>query len=96
MDQKIYEIVSAKLRGALAEIQVPGDVTPATPIYGRNSALDSTQLVSLVVDIEEDLHTEFGVEVSLVDERAMSQTRSPFRDVAALCQYIEAVIGERK
>jgi len=96
MDSRIFNIVSAKLRAALEEIGASADVTPMTAVYGRESPLDSTQLVSFVVDIEEELHENLGVEISLVNEQAFSQSRSPFRDVAVLCHHIETLIGESK
>ena len=34
-----------------------------------------------------------GVEITLGDARAMSQTKSPFRSVPALVQYIETVLS---
>ena len=96
MNQALFEVVSARVRAALEENGVSGSVTPDTVVYGDESSLDSTQLVSLVVDIEEALQERFGAEISLVNEHAMSQSRSPFRNVGALCQYIETLMGEAR
>lgn len=93
MDPKILQIVSEKLKTALRENGVTTPVTPSTPVYGGQSPLDSTQLVSFIVDVEEAVYDGFGKEVSLADERAMSQSRSPFRDVDSLCAYIEGMIA---
>ena len=57
-------------------------------LFGRKSKLDSLGLVTLIVDIEQRLADEIGLEISLTDEKAMSQTRSPFRDVKSLVDYI--------
>lgn len=59
-----------------------------TRLLGTKSKLDSLSLVILIVDIEQRLADELGVEVSLADEKAMSQERSPFRDVKSLVDYI--------
>lgn len=68
------------------------EVSPAAPIYGSKSPLDSLGLVSLLIDVE-DLLRDLGVDVTLSDERAMSQARSPFRSVKALVDYIETATG---
>jgi acyl carrier protein len=94
MNDKVFSIVSERLRAALEDLGGDGAVQSDTPIFGKQSPLDSTQLVSLIVDIEEGVHETFGVEVTLADRRAMSQKQSPFRDVAALCAYIETLLSE--
>lgn len=62
-------------------------VASDAPLFGSGSPLDSLGLVGLLVDVEDALR-ERGLEVELSDARAMSQTRSPFRDVPALVAYI--------
>jgi hypothetical protein len=49
-------------------------------------------LVALIIDIEEAL-AEAGFDIILTNERAMSRTRSPFRDVPSLVAYIEDCLG---
>ena len=69
------------------------DVSPTAAIFGPSSPLDSLGLVALLIDIEEAFDRA-GVPIVLSDERAVSQTRSPFRDVPALVDYIVAVLGD--
>ena len=57
-------------------------------IFGDGSPLDSLGLVALLIDIEEALH-DHGHTVTLSDARAMSQSRSPFRNVPALVAFIQ-------
>jgi acyl carrier protein len=59
-------------------------------IFGDGSPLDSLGLVSLLIEIEDQLAAR-GWPVSLSDERAMSQKRSPFRDVPSLVAYIQSL-----
>lgn len=66
-------------------------VAPDAPLFGAGSPLDSLGLVGLLVDIEDALRDR-GVDVELSDARAMSQTRSPFRDVPALVGYINGLL----
>jgi len=70
-------------------IPVKGD----TELYGTNGHLDSMGLVGFLIDIEESLQDQ-GIEISLSDERAMSQAHSPFRNVQSLVDYIESIIGK--
>jgi acyl carrier protein len=62
------------------------------PLYGGEGALDSIDLVSLVIAVEESLEEGFGVSVTLADERALSQERSPFRSVDSFTAYIEGLL----
>ena len=64
-----------------------------TRLLGRKSKLNSLSLVTLIIDIEQRLGDELGVEISLTDEKAMSETRSPFRDVKSLIDYICSLEG---
>jgi len=62
-------------------------------LYGRGGSLDSLGLVSLLASIELALEEEFGMQITLADERAFSQARSPFRTVASLAEYIHGLFG---
>src|SRR4029077_13785079 len=59
-----------------------------TVLFGRGGSLDSVGLVRLVVAVEQGIEERFGVAITLADERAMSQQRSPFRSVGALAEYV--------
>jgi acyl carrier protein len=62
-------------------------ISADAPLFGDGSPLDSLGLVSLLIDVEEALQDR-GFQVTLSDARAMSQTKSPFRNVTALVEYI--------
>ena len=64
--------------------------TKKTKLYGTNGTLDSLALVSFITDIEELISEEFDEEIVLADEKAMSATTSPFRNVESLTHYIKA------
>jgi hypothetical protein len=57
-------------------------------LVGKGAVLKSVVLVALLVGIEQRLSERHEVELSLMDEQAMSQTRSPFRSVGTLSDYI--------
>ncbi len=96
MKEQIYRIVIDCLKALNEELEVAAlaDPTPATPLYGPKSPLDSLNLVNLIADIEGQLGETFEQDIVLADERAMSQTRSPFRTVSSLTEYIETLIKQ--
>ena len=65
---------------------------PETRLLGSQSVLDSMHLVSLIVAIEREVEDIFAVVVTLVDERALSMTASPFRSIQSLADYIGILI----
>ena len=75
--------------------RVPGQQLEAAPeaaLFGAPSPLDSLGLVALLIDIEEAFAAQ-GHQLVLSDERALSQSRSPFRSISSLVDYIEQLIG---
>jgi D-alanine--poly(phosphoribitol) ligase subunit 2 len=64
-----------------------------TRLYGRQGVLDSLGLVSLLAAIEQAMEEQYDLQVTLADERAFSQARSPFRTVASLAEYIHGLCG---
>jgi acyl carrier protein len=64
-----------------------------TKIFGEDGVLDSLALVSLISDLEEEIHDRFDKDVTLADEKAMSQRRSPFGSVESLTEYIDMLIN---
>ena len=68
------------------ESQIP--LESGTELFGENGHLDSMGLVSLLLDIEDAL-LDAGYEISLSDEKAMSQKNSPFRSVDTLTDYVQ-------
>lgn len=67
-----------------------------TRLFGPQGNLDSLGLVALLTEIEERVYEELGVEVFLADDRAMSQSLSPFRSVRALGDYLAKLIQEQQ
>jgi acyl carrier protein len=72
------------------DTQIP--LTDSTALFGQNGHLDSMALVAFLMDIEDALQ-EQSIEVSLSDEKAMSLSRSPFKDIPSMSQYIHDVIA---
>jgi acyl carrier protein len=64
-------------------------------LYGPGAVLNSMALVRLIVEVEQILFENFDVEISLIDEKALSQKESPFRRVKSLVDYIYSNLGEQ-
>ena len=66
---------------------------PETRLVGRDATPDSLDLVSIVLAVEDAVRAQRGREITLVDARALSREKSPFRTVGTLAQYLEELIG---
>lgn len=64
------------------------EVSETTPLFGSEARVESLELVSLIVGVEGVLFEDYGLEVSLADDRALARTESPFSSVAALRDYV--------
>lgn len=94
---EIRDLVISCLRAVLSEKDGEGAPTAhepdeSTPLLGRRSFLDSLSLVSLLVDIEQKLNEDHGISLTIADEKALSQEKSPFRTVATLVDYLQTLI----
>jgi hypothetical protein len=58
-------------------------------LYGNEGVFESMYLVAFLAQVEESLEDEFGVEVTLASERAVSVRVSPFSNVRRLIDFIE-------
>lgn len=65
---------------------IPKDIN--AKLFGKDSDLDSLGLVNLIVNVEEAINDKYDTNLSLADEKAMSQKRSPFHTVETLSDYI--------
>ncbi len=87
--QAVVEVIL----GALQDVLAGAEGEPLAPdentrLIGRSSVLDSMGLVTLIVEVEQRLEDEHDLVVVLADDRAMSQTRSPFLSVGTLADYV--------
>jgi acyl carrier protein len=73
----------------------PNYPTADLHIFGSEGLLDSMGLVNLVVALEERIQDEYDVPITIADERAMSQNKSPFRTIGSLADYIEKLLCEK-
>jgi D-alanine--poly(phosphoribitol) ligase subunit 2 len=76
------------------EVELTGDLGADTRLFGKQGLFDSLGLVTLVVTVEEAIEEEYGVILSLANERAMSQKRSPFLTIESLAEWANSLIEE--
>lgn len=65
---------------------------PESVLFGRDSFLDSLGLVNLIVAVESGINDEFDLDLTLVNEKAMSLKNSPFKSVQSLADYVESLL----
>lgn len=70
-------------------------INAETCLFGEDAALDSLSLVSVIVDVEAFISSLSGREISLTDDRAMSQAVSPFSNVSTLSNYVLLLLSEK-
>jgi D-alanine--poly(phosphoribitol) ligase subunit 2 len=46
------------------------------------------------VEVEQRINDAVGTEILIADDRAMSQTRSPFRTIGTLAEYVVTLLSE--
>jgi acyl carrier protein len=92
------QIVLAALSEVNAQRSVSEQVAAdlEAPLFGMNGRLDSLALVTLLLEIEDRVRQKHGMAISLADERAMSEARSPFRTLGVLADYVEKRIAEAR
>lgn len=92
----IIALALAGLRDLLEEQgrEVPSDPGAETALIGKGAALDSLGLVTLIIDLEARVEEQYGIIVTIADERAMSQQRSPFRTIGTLADYVCGLLTE--
>ena len=82
---------------AVNEERDPNDQITAstqTPLFGVDAALDSLEFVSLITDVEASLGVDYGLDVSLADDRALARPQSPYATVKTLREYILELLNE--
>ncbi|MFN7172150.1 MAG: hypothetical protein ACK4P3_05125 [Fimbriimonadaceae bacterium] len=94
--EEVREVLESAIQEVNANLENPiaANAPDDTTLYGREGVLDSLALVSLLSSLEEGIEDRYGLSVTLADERAMSQTRSPFRTVGSLTDYVMLLIQE--
>ena len=93
--QECVEVICEIYRQSLPAEQSVPEVTEETRLFGSGALLDSSALVSLLVEVEQQINDKAGTDIVLVDDQAMSQKRSPFRSIGTLAEYVVMLLNEK-
>jgi len=87
---EVDQLIIQSLSDLREDLELPPIVEPsrATELLGGGSDLDSMAVVHLIADLEGRLEEAFGKDWILADERALSRSRSPFRTIGDLSDFI--------
>lgn len=64
------------------------------PLYGAAGKLESLDFVTFIMEIEEKIKAEFGVDITIADENLLSKEKSPFSSLRTLIEYLEEVLKQ--
>ena len=64
------------------------------PLYGKSGKLESLDFVTFIMEVEEKVKAEFGVDVMITDENLLSKEKSPFSTLGTLTEYLESVLNQ--
>ena len=86
---KIKEIVFEVIKSNSEDMKI---IDENTLLLSEGSSIDSMTIVSIVVDLEQELSDFFKKDISLSDDRAMSREVSPYENVKNMIEYISELI----
>jgi len=94
------ERVSKAVFSAVDELntQLPAGVSVEksldAPLYGAGGKLESLDFVTLIMEVEEKIHAEFGTDITIADENLLSKAKSPFSTLRTLIEYLEELLEQ--
>ena len=100
MDRTTRERVKEAVHRALDAVNqlqahaAQSSVSDDTRLFGAEFGLDSIDLVTFTMELEEQLRQEFGVSLTIADERAVSMKRSPFATVGTMVDFVVKRLAE--
>jgi acyl carrier protein len=90
---QIVQIISGSVANYSSQQQSDA-ISEESRLIGAGRVLDSIGLVSMLVELETRIADESNLSIRLMDDRAMSQSKSPFRTVGTLADYIDSLLPE--
>jgi acyl carrier protein len=90
--EKTIKLICTVYKDLVPPEDLPAALNEATRLFG--GALDSVGLVSLIVELEQQIADRDEASITIADDRAMSQKRSPFRTIGSLADYVQGLMME--
>ncbi len=66
-----------------------------TVLFGNHAQIDSLALINLVILAERKIEKDFGQTITLADERALMEEKSPFQTIGSLAEYVARLLREQ-
>src|ERR687883_47978 len=67
--------------------------SPEAVLYGKTGKLESIDVVTLIMEVEDQIKGEFGTAITIADDRAMSRDNSPFLTLGTLTDYVAELLN---
>jgi D-alanine--poly(phosphoribitol) ligase subunit 2 len=64
-------------------------------LFGSKAEVDSLTLINLVIVVERKIEQDFGKSITLADERALMEEKSPFRTLGTMADYVAKLLKEQ-
>ena len=96
MEERILKAVYSAIDELNAQLPPGVSVEKSldAPLYGASGKLESLDFVTLVMEVEEKIKAEFGVDITIADENLLSKEESPFSSVRTLVEYLKEVLEQ--
>jgi hypothetical protein len=94
------EKITTAVYGAVDELnrQLPKgaqiEKSPDAPLYGAGGKLESLDFVTFIMEVEERIKAEFGLDITIADENLLSKEKSPFSSLRTLIEYLEELLEQ--
>ena len=69
-------------------------IDSSTKLFNGREGLDSLGLVTLLINIEQKIESEYGTSLTIADEKAMSEKNSPFKTIGSLIIFLEKRLAD--
>lgn len=91
--EKIEKVIISLLKDFTSEnnIELLEEISADTRLIGSKGILDSMDLVSFLVELEEVLSEDLNIDVELTSDSAMSARTSPFINISTLTSFIQEI-----
>ena len=91
-EERLTQLVIEHLKDFVEETSIEfHTIDENTRLIGSKSIFDSLDLVTFIVSLEELLQDNYGIDVILTDEKAISRQTSPFINPATLARFISEI-----
>jgi acyl carrier protein len=94
--ERVQEVVYRAIDSLNSQLAT-GDTlekSPDAPLYGGSSSLESLDFVTLIMEVEEKVREEFGVDLTITNENLLSKEKSPFSTVGNLTKYLANLLND--